>query len=196
MPSIVSIDFARSPTSISIMAAPSKYTENLARKICDRISKGDSFSAACVLEGIQAETGFNWKERKPGFLEAVQEAEAKRKSKLIAALYQGIEKGSITETTTTRLGDSSYEEVKVTIDKGARARYAMWALPRIDPENWSEEAKIDKRVQSGIREWLKYLMVAVDDHSKTQISTALMAAGFEGNLDTESTLTEAANTAV
>jgi hypothetical protein len=175
------------------MAAPSKYSENLARKIADRISKGDSFTGACILEGIGEATGREWRNARPAFLRLVQEAKEKRKSKLVAALYQGIEKGSTVEVTTTRIGDTSYEEVKTTIDHGSRARYAMWALPRIDPDNWSEQAKNEKQLQSGIREWLQYLMAAVDDHSKTQIATALMAAGFEAGANTAPTLAEAAD---
>ena len=163
-----------------IMAAPSLYNDSIAKRICDRISNGDSFTGACVLEGIGEATGRLWKSEHDAFLRAVQEAQERRKSTLIKALYSGIDKDAAIEVTTVRTGENvGYEEYKTTVDHGAKVRYAMWALPRIDPENWSDKAQVEKLAQAKFRESIQYLMSCVDDNCKTQIANALMAAGLE-----------------
>jgi hypothetical protein len=111
----------------------------------------------------------------------VQEAHEECKKSLVDVIYNAATKGTKVETVKVRIGDQSYEEVSTTTDSASRVKYAQWLLPRIDPENWSERAAVERIAQAKFREAIQYLMSAVDDHAKAQISTALMAAGFEAN---------------
>jgi hypothetical protein len=173
------------------MAAPSKYNENIARKICDRIRKGQSFTSACISEGVEEMTGRRWKEAHPSFGRSVKEAQEKCKQALVDVLYNAATQGTKVETTKTRIGDVSFEEISTTIDTASKAKYAQWMLPRIDPENWSEQAKIEKMVQAEVREWMRYLMETLSDSAKSEVATKLLAAGFEVNADIATASTEA-----
>lgn len=121
----------------------------------------------------------------------MQEAEEKQKQALVNTIYRAAIEGTRVESTKTRIGDSNFEEITTTIDSGAKARYAMWMLPRIDPENWSEQAKIDRLVQSQVREWMGYLMETLSDSAKSEVATKLLAAGFEVNASLDAASTEA-----
>lgn len=68
------------------MARRSKYTETLAKGICDALQVGATRTAASGAAGISRETFATWLERYPTFLDDVTRAEAKAELRFTTAL--------------------------------------------------------------------------------------------------------------
>lgn len=58
------------------MARPTKYDDEVAKKICSYLRQGNTRKAACAASGISDQTFANWQKRYLDFLERVKKAEA------------------------------------------------------------------------------------------------------------------------
>jgi hypothetical protein len=182
------------------MAAPgttriSKYSLAISELICDGVRLGLSFSAACESVGVAKQRGSEWREFYPEFSDAVDEAAGECEHALIEKLQKSIRSGAKTTVVKVRDGQHGFEETTTTTDDGTAN--AKWMLSRINPDRWSERAAIAKMVENRTRREvesrIQYLMSVVDDNCKTQIATALMAAGFEVSAAATPSLAEAKN---
>lgn len=165
------------------MAAPSTYTKAIADAICDGIRMGLSFEASCKSIRIAGTTARGWLERYTEFSESVDEATGECEHALLEKISKSVRSGCKTtvEKVRTENGSVVFEETTTTTDDGVAS--AKWLLCRINPERWSERAAIAKMVEDKARREVEsrilYLMGCVSDSAKTEIATALMAAGFE-----------------
>lgn len=159
----------------------SKYTKAIGDAICDGVRLGLSFDASAKAIGIPGSTAHDWYHSNSEFSESVDEAIGECEHALIEKLQKSIKTGGKTTVVKSRDGLHGFEETTTTTDDGTAN--AKWMLARINPDRWSERAHIAKIVEARTRREvesrIQYLMSVVDDHSKTQISIALMAAGLE-----------------
>lgn len=158
---------------------PTKYSQERAETIVQRVREGLSFSSACQSVGAPKQTGSDWKRDYPDFADAVAIAEKESEMELLGVLRKAAIGG---EHVTTKhvVGDKgeSIEEVRKFVNSPG---YAAWILARRFPEEWSESRRIEQLAQTKFRESIQYLMAVVSDSAKTEISTALLAAGFEAS---------------
>jgi transposase-like protein len=57
-----------------------KYTPETVRTICEWIERGMNYKSACALAGVSETTFWNWREKYPEFVQAIEEASAKLKA--------------------------------------------------------------------------------------------------------------------
>jgi hypothetical protein len=127
------------------MGRPSKYTPERVQKICNLLKLGNTRKAAAHGSGITEETFSDWRQKKKGFAELIELAEAEFESRNVALIqkaaaerkveivktktYSVQGKGLITETVTT---------TKVEFDWAA----AAWLLERRRSKDWGKKLDV------------------------------------------------------
>jgi hypothetical protein len=160
----------------------SRYNYELAETIVQKVREGLSFSSACELCSVPKQTGSDWRRQYPDFSDAVQRAERESEAELLSVVRKGAigYETKSTKQTLTDKGDGTIEEkVEETTSRKFSPSYAQWILARRFPEQWSEQRVIEQLAQAKFRESIQYLMTVVSDSAKSEISTALIAAGLE-----------------
>jgi hypothetical protein len=76
------------------MPRPTKYTEDRAAAICKDVERGNTFKTAALANGIAYETLRVWREEKPAFSAAIEEAEAKAQREVVRMLELRIHEGA------------------------------------------------------------------------------------------------------
>ena len=76
------------------MPRRTKYTPEVQRRICDALAIGATQALACKYGGITAETFNQWRKAKPGFSEALEEAEGRAVVGWLAKIEQAASAGS------------------------------------------------------------------------------------------------------
>lgn len=162
---------------------PSKYTQERAGMIVQRVREGLSFSSACESTGVHKDTGSDWRERYPDFSDAVARAEKESEMELLGVLRKAAIGHDVTTYKHT-VSDKHGETIEETTKYQYSPNYAAWILARRFPDQWSESRRIDQLAQAKFRDSIVYLMGVVSDSAKVEISNALLAAGFEVSADT------------
>lgn len=75
------------------MAARSKYTPEVVKRLADAITLGATYELACAYAGIRYETFRVWQRTKPGFSATVEEAEGKGAVQLLGKIRQSANDG-------------------------------------------------------------------------------------------------------
>jgi hypothetical protein len=169
---------------------PSKFSQERAETIVQRVREGLSFSSACQSIGVPKQTGSDWREEFPDFSDAIAVAEKESEMELLGVLR----KAAIGHDATTykhTISDKDGEKIEETTKYQYSPGYAAWILSRRFPEQWSEQRRVEQLAQAKFRESIQYLMVVVSDSAKVEISSALLAAGFETGLTAAPSPTEA-----
>lgn len=143
-----------------------KYSKKKVRDICSLINK-DSYTIAevCSLTGISESTFFEWKVKKPEFLESIKKAEndffsfiAVEAKKSLVKKIQGYtvqEKKTVTVDTGRKDEESGKPIVKVkehtVTDKHYQPDTAaiIFALTNRDPENWKNRQNTELTGKDG-----------------------------------------------
>jgi hypothetical protein len=157
---------------------PSKFNNEIAEMIVQRVREGLSFSSACQSIGIHLDTGSGWRQQFSEFSEAVYRAERESEAELLGVVRKAAI-GHDTKTTKYIVSDKDGERIEETTSFKYSPSYAQWILARRFPEQWSEQRRIEQLAQAKFRESIQYLMAVVSDSAKAEISTALLAAGLE-----------------
>ena len=168
------------------LGRPTKYTQERAEVIVQRVREGLSFTSACVSTGVTGECGGEWRRRYSDFSEAVATAEKESERELLGVLRKAAI-GHEAKTTKYTVSDKDGEKIEETTKYEYSPDYAKWILARRFPEEWSDRSRIQQLAQAKFRESIQYLMVAVSDSAKVEISNALLAAGFETGVDAAAT---------
>ena len=159
---------------------PTKYTQERAEVIVQRVREGLSFTSACESTGVARATGSDWRETYPDFSNAVTIAEKESERELLGVLRKAAI-GHESKTTKYTISDKDGEKVEETTKYEYSPDYAKWILARRFPDEWSDRSRIQQLAQAKFRESIQYLMVTVSDSAKVEISSALLAAGFEAS---------------
>lgn len=174
------------------LGRPTKYSQERAETIVQRVREGLSFSSACQSVGVHKDTGSGWRQENSDFSDSVSRAEKESEHELLGVLRSaaiGVESITVKHTVSDKNGESIEETTKTIRSPG----YAAWILARRFPEEWSEQRRIEQLAQIKFRESIQYLMAVVSDSAKTEISTALLAVGFEASAGATTTPPETAN---
>ena len=75
------------------MARPTKYSEPLAKKICEGLRKGYTRNAASARAGVSEDSLVRWVKNYAGFAAQVRDAEAEAESKFTDAIYNAADEG-------------------------------------------------------------------------------------------------------
>jgi hypothetical protein len=169
---------------------PTKYTQERAEVIVQRVREGLSFSSACESTGVGRECGSNWRKQYLDFSDAVTIAEKESERELLGVLRKAAI-GHESKTTKYTISDKDGEKVEETTKYEYSPDYAKWILARRFPDEWSDRSRIQQLAQAKFRESIQYLMAAVSDSAKVEISSALLAAGFEAGVDATATPAQA-----
>lgn len=168
---------------------PTKYTQERAETIVQRVREGLSFCSACQSVGVHKDTGSGWRQEYSDFSDAVAIAEKESEMELLGV----VRKAAIGHDSTTykhTISDKNGETIEETTKFQYSPGYATWILARRFPDEWSDRNRIQQLAQAKFRESIQYLMVAVSDSAKVEISNALLAAGFETGVDATATPTQ------
>ena len=76
------------------MAARSKYTPEVVKRLCDAIALGATYDLACKYAGISDELFRQWRANKVGFLGAVKEAEGRAAIGWLAKIERAANEGT------------------------------------------------------------------------------------------------------
>lgn len=76
------------------MGRPSKYTPEVAERICQAIELGATYELAAQYGGITYDTFNTWRKNKREFLEAINAAEGKGATKWLAKIEQAASDGA------------------------------------------------------------------------------------------------------
>jgi hypothetical protein len=147
------------------------YTEAIGKEICKAMAQGRSFHGACRLAGIPSSTADKWLKAHVELREAAQKVQDDAELALIKRIQKAAKSGTKTVRVKVREGEGGYTETTTTTTSGEK--YALWMLPRLNPERWSNERQIEIAATAKHRECLAYIFKNVDDRSKTAIATLL-----------------------
>lgn len=109
---------------------PTKYSAELAERICLHLSYGATHRLAAESEGIDEKTFYNWL-KKPDFFQAVRASEARARTQKLALLHMAAQRGSVAAMTwlLERLDPQAYGEppkrLQVSGDDGGPVRFSI-----------------------------------------------------------------------
>jgi hypothetical protein len=150
------------------------YTPAIGKEICKAMAQGRSFHGACRLAGIPSSTADKWLKAHVELREAAQKVQDDAEAVLIKQIQKAAKSGTKSVTVKVRDGEGGYTETTTTTTSGEK--YALWMLPRLNPERWSNERQIEIAAQAKHRECLSFILKHVDDHSKRAISELMTQA--------------------
>jgi hypothetical protein len=153
---------------------PSKYSQERAETIVQRVREGLSFSSACQSIGVPKQTGSDWRHEYSDFSDAIAVAEKESEMELLGVLRKaaiGHDSTTYKHTISDKNGETIEEVTKFSYAPG----YAAWILARRFPEQWSEQNKIQKLVQAAVREVIKNIMEYSSDNTRTEVATIIAA---------------------
>lgn len=167
----------------------SKYNEETAQIIVDKLALGATIRDACYAAGISVKTFFNWRnDPKLPFLQLITRAQAAARLTAVEAIHGALEtQDIITETaeivTETRLKrDGSEYEYKRTYTRKQVThnppdwRAAVEYLKRRDNRHWSDKVTVKHQ------DWRS---MAIEDIRAGRITYPLLAKAFDDSLAAE-----------